>query len=186
MNQDTFRFGIGHSISFDLLIPLYEVLVYVILVLEDQKVLVGADSLVRKVKQLCLLLQVLNNEGDLIPELIADAPELMKLNSDLNAQKLEVLYPQRQELVAVLVVLHDLNALRPGINLIGDGKHQLRSHAILAQLFDLAVKGLQHLKLALRYSRSTTTTMRLRPILAEELHERDKYLIFKGPPLLVL
>ncbi len=125
MNQDRFRFGIGQSIGFDLLIPLNKVLVYVILVLEDQKVLVGADSLVGKVKQLCLLLQVLNHEGDLIPELIADASKLMKFYSDINIQKLEVLNPQRQELVAVLVVLHDLNALRPGINLVGDGEREL-------------------------------------------------------------
>lgn len=149
MNQDRFRFCIGQPIGFGLLIPLHEVLVDVILVFQDQKVLVGADSLIGKIKQLSLLLQVLNHEGDLIPELIADAPKLMKLDGKLNIQKLEVLNPQRQELVAVLVVLHDLDALRPGINLVGDSVHQLRSHAILAQLFDLPVQGHQHLKLAL-------------------------------------
>jgi hypothetical protein len=37
------------------------------------------------------------------------------------------------------MVLHDLDALTPGINLVGDGVQQLRSHAILAQLFDLPV-----------------------------------------------
>jgi hypothetical protein len=84
-------------------------------------------------------LQVLNHEGDLIPQLIADAPKLMKLDSKVNIEKLEVLNPQREELVAVLVVLHYLNALRPGINLVGDGVHQFRSHAILAQLFDFPV-----------------------------------------------
>ena len=42
MNHDRFRFGIGKSIGFGLLIPLQEVLVDVVLVLENQKVLVGA------------------------------------------------------------------------------------------------------------------------------------------------
>jgi hypothetical protein len=50
MNQDRFRLGIGKSIGFDLLIPLHEVLVYVILILEYQKVLVGADPLIGKVE----------------------------------------------------------------------------------------------------------------------------------------
>jgi hypothetical protein len=50
MNQNRFRFGIGKAIGFSLLIPLQEVLVDVILVLEDQKVLVGADTLVGKVE----------------------------------------------------------------------------------------------------------------------------------------
>jgi hypothetical protein len=50
MNQDRFRFGIGQPIGFGLLIPLQEVLVDVILVFEDQKVLVGADPLIVKVK----------------------------------------------------------------------------------------------------------------------------------------
>ena len=93
MNQDRFRLGIGKSIGFDLLIPLHEVLVYVILILEDQKVLVGADPLIGKVEKLSLLLQVLNHEGDLIPELIADTPKLMKLDGNLNIEKLEVLNP---------------------------------------------------------------------------------------------
>ena len=84
-------------------------------------------------------MQVLNHEGDLIPKLIADAPKLMKLDGNVNIEKLEVLNAQREELVAVLVVLHDLNTLRPGINLIGDGVDQFRSHAILAQLFDLPI-----------------------------------------------
>jgi hypothetical protein len=35
MNQDRFRFGIGQPIGFGMLIPLHEVLVYVILILED-------------------------------------------------------------------------------------------------------------------------------------------------------
>ena len=84
-------------------------------------------------------MQVLNHEGDLIPKLIADAPKLMKLDGNVNIEKLEVLNAQREELVAVLVVLHDLNALRPGIKLVVVGVHQLRSHAILAQLFDFPV-----------------------------------------------
>ena len=84
VNQDRFRFGIGKSIGFGLLIPLQEVLVDVVLVLEDQKVLVRADTFVGKVEKLSLLLQVLNHEGDLIPQLIADAPKLMKLDSKVN------------------------------------------------------------------------------------------------------
>ena len=50
MNQDRFIFCIGKPIGFRLLIPLQEVLVDVILVLENQKVLVGADTLVGKVE----------------------------------------------------------------------------------------------------------------------------------------
>ena len=51
MNQDKlFRFGIGKAIGFGLLVPLQEVLVDVVLVLEHQKVLVGADSLIGKIK----------------------------------------------------------------------------------------------------------------------------------------
>jgi hypothetical protein len=38
-------------------------------------------------------LQVLNHEGNLIPELVADAPKLMKLDGKLNIKKLEVLNP---------------------------------------------------------------------------------------------
>lgn len=50
MNQDRFRLGIGQPIDFGLLIPLQEVLIDVILVLENQKVLVGADALICKVE----------------------------------------------------------------------------------------------------------------------------------------
>ena len=51
MNQDKlFRFGIGKAIGFGLLVPLQEVLVDVVLVLEHQKVLVGADTFVVKVE----------------------------------------------------------------------------------------------------------------------------------------
>jgi hypothetical protein len=94
MNQGRlFRFGIGKAIGFSLLIPLQEILVDVVLVLEDQKVLVRADTFVGKVEKLSLLLQVLNHEGDFIPKLIADAPELMKLDGKVNIEKLEVLNP---------------------------------------------------------------------------------------------
>ena len=93
MNQNRFRLGIGQPVGFGLLIPLYKVLVDVILVLEDQKLLVGADPLIGKVEKLSLLLQVLNHEGDLIPELIADAPQLMELDGKVNIKKLEVLNP---------------------------------------------------------------------------------------------
>lgn len=50
MNQDRFRLCIGQPICFGLLIPLKKVLVDVVLVLEDQKVLVGADPFIGKVK----------------------------------------------------------------------------------------------------------------------------------------